>query len=319
MSGKNASRRVVYAALAGNLLVAATKFVAAIVTGSASMLSEAIHSFVDSGNEGLLLYGYRRSSRRPDAIHPLGYGRELYFWSFVVSLLLFTLGAGFAIYEGISRILRPEPLNHVFANYAVLGASAIFEGSTWFIALRAFQKTKAEEGYLEAIQDSKDPPAFLVLLEDSAALVGLAVAAAGLGLSEWWQAPQFDGAASVVIGLMLASIALLAARESKGLLIGERADEEITASIKKLAQEEPGVDCVNDIFTVHLSPDQIIVALSLEFADDIRTSEIETGIESMERRIRETHPEAVSIFVKPQTHRTFKERQKALQSEWPGA
>ncbi|WP_348536171.1 cation diffusion facilitator family transporter [Labrys sp. LIt4] len=313
MARNGKSRHVVYAALIGNMLVAATKFVAAAMTGSSSMLSEAIHSVVDSGNEGLLLYGYRRSARSPDEKHPLGYGRELYFWSLVVALLLFVMGGGFAIYEGLSRIVHPFPVTHLFANYCVLGASALFEGGTWIIALKAFQQTKQGEGYLEAIEVSKDPPAFMVLLEDTAALAGLALSAAGLSLSEWLQAPQFDGAASLVIGLMLTLVALIVARESKDLLIGERAHQKIDASIKELAQREPEVERVNGVLTLHLSPDQIVAALSLEFVDDIRTTEIETAIVSMERRIRKLHPEIVSIFVKPQAHQTFRQRRKAVE------
>lgn len=316
MSRVEGSRRVVHAALAGNVLVAITKFVAASLTGSSSMLSEAIHSVVDSGNEALLIYGYHRSNLGPDEKHPLGHGRELYFWSFVVALLLFVLGAGFGIYEGMSRVLYPRPLTHLLASYCVLGASALFEGTTWVIALRAFQRAKKKEGYLEAIQVSKDPPAFMVLLEDTAALAGLALSAMGLFLAQWLEAPQFDGWASIAIGLILALVALVVARESKDLLIGERAHHEIDASIKRLVLAEPQVESVNGVLTLHLSPDQIVVALSLEFVDDIRTSDIEVAIVSMERRIRQTHPEAISIFVKPQTQRAFKERRKAISSGW---
>ncbi|CAM5761778.1 hypothetical protein LMIY3S_00252 [Labrys miyagiensis] len=311
------SRFVVYAALAGNILVAATKFVAAAMTGSSSMWSEAIHSVVDSGNEVLLLYGYRRSRLGPDDQHPLGYGRELYFWSFVVAMLLFTLGAGLAAYEGASRIINPEPLTHVLANYGVLLAAAIFEGATWIVALRAFRQTKGDGSYLTAIEDSKDPPGFMVLLEDSAALVGLAVAGVGLFLSDHLQDPRFDGAASIVIGLILGGVAFLVARESKALLIGERADREIEASIAELAMREQAVERVNSVLTLHMAPEQIVVALSLEFADNVRTSEIENAIFSMERRIRETHPQAISIFVKPQTQKVFKDSLRAIEQEWP--
>jgi cation diffusion facilitator family transporter len=319
MSKKEKSRFVVYAALAGNLLVAGTKFVAAFTTGSSSMLSEAIHSVVDSGNEGLLLYGYRQSARRPDSKHPLGYGRELYFWSFVVALLLFACGAGFAIYEGITRILHPEPLSNVLANYCVIGASAVFEGTTWIIALRSFKETKADVGYLQAIEESKDPPSFMVLLEDTAALIGLGFAASGQFLSEWFQMPQFDGIASLLIGILLAIIALIVAKESKNLLIGERARDGIDTSIEALALEEAGVERVNDVLTLHLSPDQLVVALSLEFTDESRTGDIEAAIVSMEKRIRENHPEAISIFVKPQTRQAFADRRKALLTGLPRA
>jgi cation diffusion facilitator family transporter len=207
------SRKAVYAALFGNLLVAATKFAAAAFTGSSSMLSEGVHSLVDAGNEVLLLYGYYRSGLRPDRTHPLGYGRELYFWSFVVALLLFALGAGISVYEGIIHITAPSRIENVYVSYIVLALSLLFEGASWWIALQTFRASKGSTPYWEAIRTSKDPPSFMVLLEDTAALIGILIAALGIYLSDRLQRFEIDGIASILIGMVLAATAsVLAAR-----------------------------------------------------------------------------------------------------------
>ncbi|CCB63521.1 cation diffusion facilitator family transporter [Hyphomicrobium sp. MC1] len=305
MSETALSKRVVYAALIGNLLVAATKFVAAAATGSSSMLSEAVHSLVDTGNEALLLYGYFRSSRRPDDTHPLGYGRELYFWSFIVSLLLFAIGAGVSIYEGIDHIIEPNPITNPGVNYIVLAMSAVFEGTSWWIALKRFGKLKGRRGYWETVRDSKDPPSFMVLFEDTAALIGIAIAAAGNFAAQHWDISWVDGAASILIGIVLAIAATVLARENKALLIGERASDEVISSILSLAISEQSVDGANNVFALHLAPDQILVALSLEFSDELRTPQIEAAVVRLEERIRAKHPEVISLFIKPQTRRTF--------------
>jgi cation diffusion facilitator family transporter len=316
MSANVPSKKVIYAALIGNLLVAATKSAAAAFTGSSSMLSEAIHSFVDTGNEVLLLYGYRRSLRPPDSQHPLGYGRELYFWSFIVALLLFGIGAGVSIYEGIAHIISPRPIENIHINYIVLTLSFLFEGGSWWVAFRTFGKIKGRMGYLEAAQKSKDPPSFMVLFEDTAALIGIAAAALGIFTSDRLQMPILDGVASIVIGLVLGVTASIIAWESKELLIGERASERITASILSLARGQEGVEGANGAIAVHLAPDQIVVALSLEFADDLRTPDIEKSVVALEQRIRERHPEIISLFVKPQTSRTFEQARAAYLDQW---
>ncbi|MBS0249589.1 MAG: cation diffusion facilitator family transporter [Proteobacteria bacterium] len=305
MSETALSKRVVYAALIGNLLVAATKFVAAAVTGSSSMLSEAVHSLVDTGNEALLLYGYFRAGRRPDDSHPLGYGRELYFWSFIVSLLLFAIGAGVSIYEGIDHIIEPSPISNPAVNYIVLALSAVFEGASWWIALKRFGKLKGRRGYWETVRDSKDPPSFMVLFEDTAALIGIAIAAAGNFAVQYWDISWVDGAASILIGVVLAIAATVLARENKALLIGERASDEVINSILSLAISEQSIDGANNVFAIHLAPDQILVALSLEFADELRTPQIEAAVVRLEERIRAKHPEVIALFIKPQTRRTF--------------
>jgi cation diffusion facilitator family transporter len=305
MSETALSKRVVYAALVGNLLVAATKFFAAAVTGSSSMLSEAVHSLVDTGNEALLLYGYFRASRRPDETHPLGYGRELYFWSFIVSLLLFAIGAGVSIYEGINHVFEPHPITDATVNFVVLAFSAVFEGTSWWIALKRFGKLKGRRGYWEAVRESKDPPSFMVLFEDTAALIGIAIAAAGNFAAHYWNMPAIDGAASILIGIVLAIAATVLARENKALLIGEQASDDVINSILSLAISEPSVDGANNVLAIHLAPEQILVALSLEFSDDLRTPQIEAAVIRLEERIREKHPEVIRLFVKPQTRRTF--------------
>ncbi|HET6388429.1 cation diffusion facilitator family transporter [Hyphomicrobium sp.] len=307
MSETALSKKVVFTALAGNIFVAVIKFVAAAVTGSSAMVSEAMHSLVDTGNEGLLLYGYVRASRHPDRTHPLGYGREIYFWSFIVAVLLFTLGAGASIYEGVTAILNPHPITNVSVNYIVLALSALFEGSSWMVGVRRFGKYKGRRSYWQAVRESKDPPAYMVVFEDSAALIGIAIAALGNFLSVHLNMPLLDGVASILIGIVLATIAILLAHKTKELLIGEPASDEITSSIMALARSEPSVDGANNIFAIHLSRDQILVALSLEFADELRTPQIEAAVVRLEKRIREKHPQVIALFIKPQTRRSFEQ------------
>jgi cation diffusion facilitator family transporter len=294
------SKTVVYAAFAGNLLVALTKFVAAWWTGSSAMLSEAIHSVVDTGNQLLLLYGLHRADLPPDEGHPLGYGRELYFWSFIVALLIFTAGAGVAFYEGVQHIVHPNEIVDPQVNYVVLAISAAFEGATWWVALRQFRQGKGDIGYFEAVRRSKDPPTFIVLFEDSAALIGIALAFAGTAASHALGMPVLDGVASIGISLLLAGVALVLARESKGLLIGEPASRRIRDSILSIARGMPGVERAQIVFTVHMAPDQIVAALALEFRDALTTPEIEKTIDALERRIHERHPDILAIFVRPQ-------------------
>ncbi len=303
MSGR--TKTVIYTALAGNLLVALTKFGAALWTGSAAMLSEGVHSLVDTGNEALLLYGLRRSDRAPDRHHPLGYGRELYFWSFIVALGIFGLGAGVSLLEGIARILDPQPITDPLVSYIVIGLAFVFEGVSWCIAYREFRRTKGPLGYFEAVVVSKDPPKFIILLEDTAALIGLAMVLAGTFAAVYWQAPVLDGVASVAIGILLAFTGLLLANESKGLLIGERAVPKCAAAILRIAREQPGVARAHGALTVHLAPDEIVAALSIEFADEMTAPQIEAAVEAIERRIRAAHPEIAMLFVKPQTARAF--------------
>ena len=309
MSNTPTSKQVVYAALIGNLLVAATKTLAALWTGSSAMMSEAIHSCVDSGNEILLLYGQHRAARPADAEHPLGHGRELYFWSFIVSLLIFAIGAGVSLYQGIAHIRDPHPIENPWVNYIVLALAIVFEGGSWMISMRQFRSAAARGrlSFYEAFRKSKDPPSFMVLFEDTAALLGIVLAAAGTFAATQWRMPQLDGVASVLIGCVLAAIAIVLARESKSLLIGESASSELTKSIIDIASRDPAVLRVNGLLTAQLAPDQILVALSLEFSDDLRVPELEERVIELERNIRARHAEVTALFVKPQTPKTFSE------------
>ncbi|HEU4619686.1 MAG TPA: cation diffusion facilitator family transporter [Gammaproteobacteria bacterium] len=297
----------VYAALAGNLLVALTKTGAAALSGSSSMMSEAVHSFVDTGNEALLLYGIHRAGRPPDPAHPLGHGRELYFWSFVVALLIFAVGAGASVFEGVGHVLRPEPIRSPMVNYVVLGLALVFEGASWLVAVRQFASSKGKLGYLAAFRRSKNPPSFMVLFEDSAALLGILLAAVGTFASSTLGLPVVDGIASILIGVVLGTIAALLARESKSLLIGEIADSELVDEILRIAASQRGVESANGVLTAQLGPDQVVAALSLEFERGLRASDVEDAVLGIERKVREAHPEVVAVFVKPQSDEIFRE------------
>jgi cation diffusion facilitator family transporter len=301
------SRRVIYAAILGDLLIGVTKLSAAAWTGSSSMLSEGVHSIVDTGNGFLLLYGLHRAAARPDLEHPLGYGREIYFWSFVVAVLLFAFGAGVSLYEGVVHVFNPEPVQHISANYVVLAISAMFDGTTWWLALRHFRGERRYSELVDAIRESKDPPSFMVLFEDSAALAGNLVAFTGISLSVRFNLPVLDGIGSILIGLILGVTAWLLAKETKSLLIGEPADPGIVASIRRVAEQIEGVTHANGILTVHLAPQEILVALSLEFADELKTPDIEAKVIELERCVRLSHPQVVAVFVKPQSPEGFRE------------
>jgi cation diffusion facilitator family transporter len=299
------SRQAVNAALIGNLLVAVTKLAAAAWTGSSAMLSESVHSLVDTLNEVLLLYGLRRSAQRADAEHPLGYGRELYFWSFIVALLVFALGAGVSMYEGIRHIRNPEPITDPVVSYVVLAIAFLFEGGSWLVALRQFDAAKGTLGFYEAFRRSKDPPSFMVLFEDSAALAGILIAAIGTYAAVTFDAPIMDGIASILIGVVLAGTAVLLARESKSLLIGEQADRALTDCLRSIAGRHPGVTRVNGVLATQLAPSQIVATLSLEFVDELRTPDIERAVIDIERDVRAARPDVVALFVKPQTCNTY--------------
>lgn len=300
------SRKVIYAALAGNLGIAIAKFAAAAWTGSSAMLSEGVHSLIDTGNQGLLLYGLKRSQHPADRAHPLGYGRELYFWAFIVALLIFSLGAGVSIYEGITHILAPQEIENPTISYVVLAISVLFEGTSWFIALKEFRKDKRPGSYVNAVLESKDPTTFTVLFEDSAALIGLVIAFAGIFCAQLFDVPELDGVASIGIGLVLAFVAIVLARESKGLLIGEAASPELQRAILGIADRDIAVDHANGVLTVHLAPREVVANLSVEFVDALRASEIEVAVERIEAEIKRHHPEVTSLFVKPQRAGTYR-------------
>jgi len=314
MAGHSGSKMVIYAALAGNLAIALTKFAAAFFTGSSAMLSEGVHSLVDTGNGGLLLYGMHRAARPADNTHPLGYARELYFWSFIVALLVFALGAGVSFYEGIIHIMAPEPVANVKVNYVVLGLSFLFEGSSWLVALREFRREKGKQGWLQAVQSSKDPSVYTVLFEDSAALLGLIVAFAGILAAELLEMPELDGAASIGIALILGATAIFLARESKGLLIGEPASLEVQRKVLAIAQQDPAVQRANGVLTVHMGPQEIVAGLSIEFEDHLTAPEVEACVQRIETRLKEEMPEITRLFVKPQTTGTWEQRRKLIEA-----
>lgn len=306
------SRQVVYAALLGNLLVAGTKAGAALWTGSSAMMSEAIHSLVDSGNEVLLLYGQHRASLPPDEEHPLGHGRELYFWSFIVALMIFAIGSGVSVFQGIVHIRRPAPIESPWVNYIVLALAMVFEGASWAISVKQFRETTARgrRSFYEAFRKSKDPPSFMVLFEDSAALLGILIAAAGTFAASYWRMPVLDGVASMLIGLVLGVVAIVLARESKSLLVGESASGDLMRSVASIAAQNPAVLRVNGVLTAQLAPDQIVVALSLEFSDDLRVPELEARVIQIEQSIRARHSEVTALFIKPQTPKAFSEARR---------
>jgi cation diffusion facilitator family transporter len=299
------SKRAVWAALVGNVLVAVTKTGAAVFTGSSAMLSEAVHSMVDTGNEVLLLYGMRAAGKRADRDHPAGYGRELYFWSFIVALLVFALGAGVSIFQGVHRVISPQPIDSPIVSEVVLGLSFLFEGYSWIVSLRQFRQVKGELGYYEAFRKSKDPPLFMVLFEDTAALIGIVIAAIGTVLATSFGLPLADGAASILIGLVLACTSTLLARESKSLLIGERADSALIKSILDIANASCGSSKANGVLTIQMAPKEIMAAMSFEFDDRLTAPEIEEMIASIEHRIHEAHPEVTSLFIKPQNPQQY--------------
>lgn len=314
MARRSSASKVVYAALLGNVLIAVTKACAAAYTGSSAMLSEAVHSLVDTGNELLLLYGMRRARRPADTGHPFGHGRELYFWSFIVALMVFALGAGISLYEGVNHIAHPVPIEYPLVNYVVLGVAFIFEGSSWLIALRAFRAGKGRLGYIEAVGVSKDPSTFTVLFEDSAALVGLIIAFAGIACATAFDIPELDGVASLGIALVLATTAVVLARRTKELLIGETAIPAVQSSILKIANAHPCIVHANGVLTAQLGPHEVVAALSVEFDDKLTTTEIEACVNSVEAQIREAHPEIAVLFVKPQTPAVWQARRKMIEA-----
>lgn len=317
MAKTSGSRFVIYVALAGNLAIAVAKFVAAAISGSSAMLSEGVHSLVDTINEVLLLYGLRRAAKPPDRDQPLGHGRELYFWSFIVALLVFSMGAGISLYQGIVHLRNPVAAgNHTIA-YIVLGVSIVFEGISWRVALREFRATKGKLGYFEAFRRSKDPSTFTVLLEDSAALLGLFIALAGLLGAQLLEMPELDGLASIGIAAVLAVTAFLLARETKGLLIGEPAHPQVVQSLRQIAAHDPDVRTANGVFTVQMGPNQVMAALSAEFEDPLTTPQIEACITRIETAARQRHPELVALFVKPQTPETWNRRLQELDNPDP--
>lgn len=295
------SKKVIYAALIGNGLIAITKFAAASITGSSAMLSEAIHSVVDTGNQGLLLYGIRKSNKPKDARHPFGYGMEIYFWAFVVAILIFAVGSGMSIYEGIHKLHNPGAITSPYINYIVLTAAMIFEGVAWYIAYKEFNKVRGKTGWIEAVRHSKDPTVFTVLFEDSAAMLGLMVAFIGVVFSAELGIPWADGAASIGIGIILAGAAIVLALETKGLLLGEAASAEVVSSIENILKTRQSILHVNELRTMHMGPYDILLALSVDFQDALNAGDVEQKVSDLEREIKSKHPEIKHLFIEMQS------------------
>ena len=290
-------KKTILAAIIANLAIAVIKFIAAVITGSSVMLSEGIHSAVDTGNELLLLLGVRLSQKPADESHPFGYGQELYFWTLIVALFIFAIGGGMSIYEGINHILHPVPLEDPFWNYVVLGLAVFFEGYSWTVALKELLATESEENIWQAIRSSKDPTIFTILLEDSAALLGLVIAFTGIFFGHLFNNPYLDGVASILIGVILAAVAIFLVYESKGLLIGEGADPQTVASIKNITQADPAVEKVIRVLTLYFGPQEVLLNLELQFRQNLSTEKLAVAVERLEKQIRQEHPEIKQIFV----------------------
>lgn len=295
------SKKVIYAALIGNSLIAVCKFIAGGITGSSAMLSEAIHSVVDSGNQLLLLFGIRQSNKAPDDKHPFGYGMELYFWTFVVAILIFAIGAGLSLYKGFIHIQHPEPINSPYINYIVLLLSMVFEGVALRIAYREFNKSRGDLPMLKAIRNSKDPTIFTVLFEDGAAMVGLAIALLGVAGSHLFGWHILDGVASMGIGVVLALVAILLAIESKGLLIGEGADPETTKIIRTFLQGDKRIKSTNELLTMHFGSNEILLNASLDFKDGLSAEDAEAAISEFETAIKLKFPAIRRVFIEAQS------------------
>ena len=302
------ARKVIIAALVGNSLIAVTKFVAAALTGSSAMLSEGIHSLVDTGNQFLLLHGLKKARKPPDERFPFGHGKEIYFWSFVVAILIFAVGSGVSFYEGVLHIMHPVHIQNPAVNYVVLGLALVFEGAAWGLAMRAFSRSKGNWGYFEAVRKGKNPSLFVVLFEDSAAMLGLLAAFLGIFLGQVTGNPVYDGAASIAIGIILGGTAIWLAYETKGLLIGEGAHPEVVGSIRSLAGSFPDVEKVNEVLTLHMGPDFLLVNISVDFVDTVPAGRVEEVLANMDRMIKESHPEVKRVFVEPEKAEIGKSR-----------
>ena len=265
------------------------------------MMSEGIHSLVDTGNQILLLYGLKRAALPADEDFPFGYGKEIYFWSFIVAIMIFALGGGISIYQGIHHLQHPEPINNAMVNYIVLGLALLFEGAAWYFAFREFSRVKGRWGYLEAIQRAKDPSIFVVLFEDSAAILGLVVAFVGVLLSETTGILIFDGIASIIIGLILIGTSIWLAYETKGLLIGESASQSVRQGIRNSLRGRAHIDHVNEILTMHMGPDFILANISVDFDNAISAQQVESDIAAITRSIKQAYPQIKRIFIEAES------------------
>jgi len=297
MSGKSESKVAVVAAVVANLLIAVSKFVAAGITGSSAMIAEGIHSLVDTGNGFLVLLGLKRADRPADSAHPFGHGKELYFWTLIVAISIFGIGGGMSVYEGITHLFHPNPVESPWTNYIVLTAALIIEGVSFYVAFREFNVARAGRPAMDFIRASKDPSLFTIVFEDAAAMLGLIVAFIGVFLGQVTGSPYFDGAASVIIGLILMSVAWLLARESKGLLVGEGVEAATLAAMRGLVAAESGVECVGDIRTMYLGPNDLLVNLDVAFGEGLGGEAIHEAITRIEDVLKAAYPEVKRVYV----------------------
>lgn len=295
------SKASIYSALAANLLIAITKFIAGILGRSGSMISEAIHSVVDTVNELLLLFGLYRSKKEPDALHPFGYGKELYFWSFIVSILIFGLGGGISVYQGIIHIMKPEPLGHTTVSYIVLLLSLLFEGTSLVIAVKAFNQVRGGLSWWDAIVKSKDPSNFLILFEDGAAVAGLIIVGICLYLNQRCHLPVLDGVASLLVGLILIGVSAILARESRSLLMGEGISPESRSRIISLVEQDAAVLKVMHLLSTYQSPDEIILMLIVAFKEDMNTAEINEAVDRIRDTVKAEFGLIRFVMVQPET------------------
>jgi cation diffusion facilitator family transporter len=296
----------VWSAILANLLIAIAKFGVALITRSSAMLAEGIHSVVDTGNELLLLYGLRKSKEPPDDLHPFGYGLELYFWTLIVSIMIFGLGGGMAIYEGITHLQNPiESIDPIW-NYIVLGIAFLAEGTSWSIAMRKLLSQGQKGNILKIFRESKDPTIFVVVGEDTAALMGILVASLGIFLAHLLNNPYLEGIASILIGLILSMMAIFLASESRGLLTGESADREAIRDIRHIVEADPSVTRLRKPLTMHFGPNEVLLNIDIEFHKQLSFTELALAIDRIEEKIRKAHPEIKSIFLEVES---FKERE----------
>jgi cation diffusion facilitator family transporter len=309
----NSSKKTIFAAISANLAIAITKFIAAAISGSAAMLSEGIHSLVDTTNELLLLLGIRMSQRPADESHPFGYGQELYFWTLIVAIFIFAIGGGMSIYEGISHVRHPSPLEDPMWNYIVLVLAIAFESFSWSVAFKEFLPSKGKQTFWQAIRASKDPTIFTVLFEDSAAILGLLVALLGIFLSQLFHNPYLDGIASIVIGIILAIVAMLLAYESKGLLVGESANKQIVNNIRVIAKTDSAVQAVMRLLTMQLGPHEVLLNLEIQFCKHLSAEELASAVDRLEEKIKRQHPDVTHIFIEAKS--LAASRQSSLHAE----
>ena len=300
------NKTIIYAALVANAAIAVTKFAASAITGSSAMFAEAVHSVVDTGNQGLLLLGLKRAKRPASEMHPFGHGKDLYFYAFMVAIIIFGAGAGFAAYEGVEKLRHPGVVEVSWINYAVLGAAFVFESIAWTMAVRAFNADRGEMGVFEAVRRSKDPTLFTVVFEDTAAMLGLIIAFVGILLSNITGNALYDALATLAIAAVLAITAVFLAIETKGLLVGEAADPKLVAGLRRMIAAQPEIDAVHEVLTMHFGPKEILVNVSADFRSDVSADTVEAAVSRLDREMKEAYPDVKRLFVEARSRESYR-------------